>query len=346
MFNPEMLALARESRGLTQTDLARATGFPQSRISRYENGTLQLSAEAVKDFARALHYPARFFEQTDPMYGLGSSFLFHRRRQSLPVSEVRQLQAEINVFRMRIDRLLRGLEYEHENEFVPYEVDDDGTPEEIAQMIRAAWKLPAGPLRDLTAAVESAGGIVVCCPFNKKVDGISLWVTPIPPLFFLNDRAPADRMRWTLAHETGHVVMHRHARQDIESEADRFASELLMPADDIRDDLRNLTLPKAAALKLEWRVSIQALIRRAREVGAISPDKYKSLCVQISKAGMRTVEPNPIAPEIPRNLAAILATHRTENGYGTFELGEIALSHPDEFSERFSCALRGLRIAN
>jgi len=345
MFNPEMLALARESRGYTQTELAGAVGYPQSRISRYENRTLKLTPEAVKDFARVLNYPERFFEQTDPMYGLGNSFLFHRKRQSIPVSDVRRLQAEINIFRMRIDRLLRGLEYEHENDFVTYEVDEDGTPDKIAQMIRATWKLPTGPLRDLTAAVESAGGIVLHCSLNRKVDGISLWVTPIPPLFFLNDRAPADRTRWTLAHELGHVVMHRHARPDIETEADKFASEMLMPSHDIRDELRNLTLPKAAALKLEWRVSIQALVRRARDVGAISSDRYKSLCVQISKAGMRKDEPNPITPETPRNLESVLTAHRNENGYGAIELSEIALANPDEFSELFSSALRGLRIA-
>lgn len=263
----------------------------------------------------------------------------------MPVSEVRRLQAAINVFRMRIDRLLRGLELEHDNEFVTYEVYEDGTPEEIAQMIRAAWKLPLGPLRDLTAAIESAGGIVVPCPLHKKVDGLSLWVTPTPPLFFLNDQAPADRTRWTLAHEVGHVVMHRHARPDIEEEADRFASELLMPADDIIDDLRNLTLPKAAALKLEWRVSIQSLVRRARDVGTISPDKYKSLCVQISRAGLRKTEPNPIPHETPRNLEAILSAHRNENGYGIVELSEIAIATPDEFNELFSCSLPGLRIA-
>jgi Zn-dependent peptidase ImmA (M78 family) len=152
-------------------------------------------------------------------------------------------------------------------------------------------------------------------------------------------------MRWTLAHELGHVVMHRHARPDIETEADTFASEILMPADDIRDELRNLTLPKAAALKLEWRVSIQALVRRARDVGAISSDRYKSLCVQISRAGMRKDEPNPVAAETPRNLESVLTAHRTENGYGLNELSEVALACPDEFGEVFSCSLRGLRIA-
>jgi Zn-dependent peptidase ImmA (M78 family) len=299
----------------------------------------------VSDLARALRYPERFFEQTDPRFGLGNSFLFHRKRQAMPVAEVRRLEAEINIFRMRINRLMRGLDFEHDNEFVTYEVDEDGTPEEIAQMVRAGWKLPAGPVRNLTAAIESAGGIVVLTRFHPKVDGISAWVTPTPPLFFLNDRAPADRTRWTLAHEAGHVIMHRQARPDIEPEADRFASELLMPAADIRDDLSNLTLPKAAALKLEWRVSIQALVRRARDVGAIPSEKYKSLCVQISKAGIRRNEPNPIAPEAPQNLRAILGTHRIEHGYGNSELSEIALAFPDEFDELFACAQPGLRIA-
>lgn len=345
-FNPEMLSLARESRGYTQTELARRSAYTQPTVSRFESGSLPLSDENVRVFARVLAYPERFFSQPDTIYGLGSSFLFHRKRQTMEVNALRRIQAEVNIARMRVERLLRGLDYEHPNEFVMYEVGQDGTPEQIAGMVRAVWRLPAGPLRNLTQVVESAGGIVLLYPFSvRKVDGLSLWVTPTPPLFFLNDRAPGDRNRWTLAHELGHMVMHRHVHQEIESEADCFASELLMPAADIRRELHGLTLAKAAALKMTWRVSIQALVRRARNLETIPPGRYKSLCVQISRAGMRTNEPNAIEPEQPQNLASILDVHRLEHGYDLDEISRLALASSAEFERLLSPARKKLRIA-
>ena len=168
---------------------------------------------------------------------------------------------------------------------------------------------------------------------------------PTPPLFFLNDRSPADRSRWTLAHEIGHAVMHRHARPEIEDEADRFASELLMPEADIRRDLANLTIAKAASLKLTWRVSIQALVRRGKDLGVISHGRYKSLCIQIGASGMRTNEPNEIEPELPSNFAAIMAVHQSEHGYGLKDISRIALAEPDDFVRLMSPEPSKLRIA-
>lgn len=346
-FNPEMLALARESRGYTQTALARKSSYSQSVISRFESGVLELNREAVLKFARILGYPPKFFGHSDTVYGLGSSFLFHRKRQTTPVGIQREIQADINIARMRIDRLLRGLTWEPANEFPTFEVGLDGSPEDVARFVRAAWNLPDGPVRNLTHAVEQAGAIVMPYTFpTRKVDGISVWVTPTPPLFFVNNSAPADRTRRTLAHETGHMVMHRIPHADIEAEADSFANEFLMPALDIKGDLQNLTLAKAASLKLTWRVSIQSLVRRARDLGCILEGRYRSLMVQISRSGMRRVEPNPIAEELPRNIRSIIGIHRTVHGYSPEELADLTFcSDPSEFDRVFSTTRPRLRIA-
>jgi hypothetical protein len=65
------------------------------------------------------------------------------------------------------------------------------------------------------------------------------------------------RINFTLGHEWGHYLCHRHLRpegiecgvqdvvgatRDIEQEADRFASYLLMPMDDFRDQTRGQTM--------------------------------------------------------------------------------------------------------
>lgn len=50
----------------------------------------------------------------------------------------------------------------------------------------------------------------------------------MPPLFFVNVTIPADRVRFSLAHEIGHIVMHQLPTDDMEREADRFASFALI----------------------------------------------------------------------------------------------------------------------
>ena len=98
--------------------------------------------------------------------------------------------------------------------------------------------MPNGPVLSMTSSVEDAGGIVVLIDFGTPlVDGVSRWVPGLPPLFFLNQAAPGDRGRMTLAHELGHMVMHHVARAEMEVQAFEFAQEFLMPAKDIRHQL-------------------------------------------------------------------------------------------------------------
>ena len=216
------------------------------------------------------------------------------------------------------------------------EVGIDGTPSEIAALLRAAWRLPSGPIRNLAATAENAGAVIVYYRFHvNQVDGIHTWITGLPPLFVLNNNMPGDRVRWTLAHEIAHAILHRHPTTEIESEADAFASEFLMPAKEIIQDLRDLTLPKAAALKLTWKTSIQAIIRRAHDLGAITEGRYKSLYVQLSKAGFRRREPNEIPLEQTNALRRLIDVHMTDNRHTVESLSVLACANCTFFEEVF-----------
>lgn len=331
-FSAEMLTLARESARLSQTILADLTPYDQSVISRMESGELPISAENVLHFARALAFPKSFFAQTDRVYGLGASFLYHRKRQRMRIPDLRKIEADANIIRIQLAHLLRGIDWEHENSFVPMEVGVDGTPSQIASLLRASWRLPSGPIRNIAAAAENAGALVAHYRFHvDTVDGIHTWITGLPPIFILNSNMPGDRVRWTLAHEIAHAILHRHPTQDIESQADEFASEFLMPAKDIAEDLRDLTLPKAAALKLTWKTSIQALIRRAHDIGAITNSRYKSLYVQLSKAGYRRREPNEIPLEPVSTIRRLINMHMTEHQHTIESLCALARASRDFF---------------
>jgi Zn-dependent peptidase ImmA (M78 family)/transcriptional regulator with XRE-family HTH domain len=323
MVNKEMVVLARESRGLSQTELAEAIGVTQGKVSKYENGTLPVNAGDIENIALALNYSTDFFYQTDPIYGLGSSFIFHRKRKNVPVFVQRKIQAQVNILRMRIDRLLRSIDIEHENAFKYFDVDEfDGQIGKIAAGVRAIWKMPQGPISNVTALIESAGGIVVKVAFETKlIDAVHLWPPNMLPLFFVNCDLPGDRLRWTLAHEIGHAIMHQSSPTgDVEEQANAFTGEFLMPRAEIERHLHDLTLERAAILKPYWKVSMAAIIRRAKDLDCISERKYRTLNMSLSSQGYKAVEPFPVELEKPSLLDTIYQSHIDDLGYSQTEL--------------------------
>lgn len=318
---------------MTQAELAAAAGMSQGRLSKYENCLLVVDHEDAIALARAMNCEPDLLYQSDRIYGLGSSSLFHRQRQSAPVALQRQIQARINILRMQVDRLLRGVEIESEYKFQTMDVEAfDGEVERIASMLRVAWQLPLGPVSSVTAAIENAGGIVLKCNFGTgKIDAAHIWVAGLPPLFFMNGAMPADRFRFTLAHELGHAVMHGAPTGDIESEADRFAAEFLMPAKEIKPHLAGLNIQRAAALKPHWKVSMAALVRRARDVGAITQRHYHTLFQRLSSLGYRMNEPIELAHEEPLAFRHLVQVYQQAHGYTREEIDKLLFTSDSEF---------------
>jgi Zn-dependent peptidase ImmA (M78 family)/transcriptional regulator with XRE-family HTH domain len=334
--NPEMLELARDSRGLTQSALASLSGVDQGNISKYERGLLDISDTALEKIAAALRYPRSFFYRFDEVRGIGSGCFYHRRKQSLPVTELRVIQARANILRLQAAILLRGAEIDHDNRIVRRDIGDGETAEDIARYVRATWESPLGPIRNLVRVIERAGGIVFRCHFGtNRLDAVSQWSRDLPPIMFVNADAPNDRARWSLAHELGHIIMHRIPSDDAEREADRFASEFLLPAREIAADLNHFNLTRAAMLKPYWGVSMAALVMKAHTLEKISDWQKTNLFRQLSQANMRTKEPDTVAAEKPTVMTDLINLHCNELGYSVQQLAALLHLEEDEFKSLY-----------
>ena len=348
IFNAEMLTLARESRSLTQTALADRLGVTQGKISKIENGMQEPDTDQISRFSDALGYTEDFFYVGEAIRGPGSGCVYNRRRQSLPQGQLREIIAKINVRRIQMRRYLKAIDLDVENRFLKIDIEDD-SPEAIAQMIRRYWMIPPGPIQSLIRTIEDAGGIVIPTNFGtRKVDAISQLAPGLPPLFFVNSSSPPDRLRFTLAHEIGHLVMHDGPSDAMEKEADLFAAEFLMPAAEIRSQLKETTLPTLANLKPYWRVAMSALLMRAGNLGLISPRRKSYLWMQMGKAGWRKKEPVDIPPEEATLFDEVISVHKNDLGYSDQDLTNA--SYWTEISEMRGVLLRrstgrnGLRI--
>jgi Zn-dependent peptidase ImmA (M78 family) len=200
--------------------------------------------------------------------------------------------------------------------------------------------------------LERAGILVVPGRFEThKVDAIGLWPVQLPPVVFVNTEVPQDRLRLTLMHETAHFVLHSGWGLDlgpgIEDEANRFSAEFLAPAREVAPQLRNLTLEKLAQLKRHWRISMAALLVRAKELGSITPRRYQTLWTEMGKLGYRKREPAEldVTGEQPgTTFAEILRIHLDDLRYGTDELAGMANLFPHEFEERYLGKFSGPRL--
>lgn len=341
-MNPRMLTLARESRGLTQSQLAKTTGIGQPLLSKAENGVAPLSPERLDLLAEALGYPRDMLDWTDEIVGLGPSGFYHRKQSGLGQIALRRIEAEVGLLVMRLRRLEKSVEVEPAFRLPVWDADEY-EPEEAAARVRAAWLVPHGPIRDTIDLVERAGIVVVRMDLGSpKISGLSVKPPGSLPLIVLNEGMPADRERFTVIHEVGHLVMHQLPSEDGEREADRFAAELLMPAQDIAPHLAGLTIPRAVQLKQHWKTSMAAIIRRARALGAIDDRKYKSLSVQLNQHGYRTREPAEPPREEPTILPGVIDTFRDSHGYSDRELAGVVGLRLREFHQDFGAA-RGLR---
>lgn len=353
-MNPQMLTLLRESRGMSGLELARLSGVPQPMISKMENGVTAMDPARVQLIADALQYPLEVFSWDDQVYGFGSAAFYHRKQQSLAQGTLRMIQAEVNLMRMRVRRLLRSIEVDARFTVPFLDVEELGGPERVAQAVRAHWLLPMGPVKDLMAVLEQAGVVVTRSDFGSpRISAISFAATrDCPAIVVLNDAHAADRERFTAAHELGHLVMHIDPTptETAEQEADAFASEFLMPAREIKPQLKGITLQRTAQLKAVWKVSMAALIRRARDLGAIDDSRYKSLQIQLSQHGWRKSEPVQFEREDTSVIEGLLDVHYRDHGYTNEELATVVGLRPAELPQRFpSTAARarpahGLRI--
>jgi Zn-dependent peptidase ImmA (M78 family)/transcriptional regulator with XRE-family HTH domain len=311
--NAAMVTLAREARGLTQTELAGLVSISQAMLSKIEAGTKPVTDAVLAQLAEKLNYPREFFFQTDPVFGPGLSEFFHRKRQDVGVKVLAKVHAQINIVRMHVTRLLRSVE-QLDVKIRPLDMADfGGQPEAVARAIRATWQLPEGPIPNVVRMIEDAGGIIVRYPFGSaRIDAISRWVPGLPPLFFVNDGLPTDRERLTLCHELGHLVMHDVPNPSMEDEANKFSAQL-----------DRVTIDRLAAMKPYWRVSMAALLVRATELRKVQPKAAQFLWMQMAPYRRQEPPELDLAPEEPTLLREILDLHRNTFGYGLPEFSKM-----------------------
>lgn len=336
----EMLRLARQRKGFSQKEAAARTGVVQPVLSRYENGITEPDEAFLSKAALVYEVPRPFFDLRHPVYGPPVSVHpMARAKADVTTRDLDIVTAELNIRVMQMRRFLEAVDFEPKINVPSLDIEQYGSAEKIASVLRAHWGIPAGPVKNLTALMEAAGIVVGVSEFaGASISGMTLRVPAQPPLVLLNAFHPADRMRLTLAHELGHLVMHRFPTPTMEDEAYSFGAALLMPEGEMvaAFEGRRITLELLAALKPEWRVSMQALLMRAKSLGFLDYNQSRYLWQQLSAKGWRLREPPELdfEHERPSVLRTIIKTH-LQMGFSLSDLCSLVPIHERDFLQMY-----------
>ena len=292
-FNPTMVTLAREARGITQQELAERLNTQKAFISKIEHGDLGVSQTLLESISKATSYPINFFYQPGTILPMNLSY---RKRKKVPAKLITPIEAKINIIRNNIQFLTRSLN--KQAPLIPtYKVTEENTPQLIAKQIRQSLNLQKPVIENLVKVLEAQGIIISCFEFgSERVDSRSILTDDQFPIIFLNKSHLGDRLRFSLAFELGHLVMHTYStvplEREINHEANLFAAELLMPSEVIKQDFKDgVTLPLLAQLKRKWKVSMISLLYRADDLGLLTPNQKRYLIQQFNQAKIRRREP-------------------------------------------------------
>ena len=162
----------------------------------------------------------------------------------------------------------------------------------LDQWISSRFNLPEPDLPNLCGHDPRLAGLP---PVGDAVDAFSCWNDGVPFIFLARRRTP-EGVRFDVAHELGHLILHSNSamipKSECEHQANEFASEFLFPQTAISEYLpHNAPLNKILAVKSSFQISAAAAIYAAHKVGQLSDWTYRKLYGELERRGFKFGEP-------------------------------------------------------
>ncbi len=313
----ERLKQARLGAGLSmETLVAKMDHFlTKQAISKYETGKSTPGPEVLVRLAEALGVKTSYFMQ-EPKVEV--EFIAYRKHSRLPKSEANRLQARITdhlenyCWLAALFPVSSGRPERHAAAGIPTpkqakSVED---AERIAKELRKEWNIGMDPIENMVETLEDHAAAVLVLDADGRFDGVSAWAKVHGdderkvPVVVTNTGMSGDRQRFNLAHELAHLVIKSKTAKEEEDTAHRFAAAFLVPDEVAYKELgrsrSRIEFDELLLLKHKYGMSMQAWLRRAKDLGIISFSWYKNTFVTFRKRGWHRNEPGEqVASEKP-----------------------------------------------
>lgn len=308
-FNGERLKLARIYRNMTASELAEKLGVSRQAVLQYEKNESNPKLETEFTIITTLHFPRDFFYK-DNLDNVPIENTFFRALSSTKKIDL-QTQEEKTRFIVYIYEFLNNYFNYPELDLPEIDIDIDlnnkENIEDIAIKVRNYWGMGTQPIENMVNLLENKGIIVSTLNVNnKKIDAFTQ-VHKVNKkekfcVVLSNDKQSVARRNFDAAHELGHIILHKNIerleelsaeeQRKLEDQANSFAAAFLLPKNEFFNDLREpLNLEYYKELKKKWKVSIAAMVMRARQLGRITNSQYIDLVKSMNYRKWRTKEP-------------------------------------------------------
>ncbi|SJZ46730.1 Zn-dependent peptidase ImmA, M78 family [Pilibacter termitis] len=312
MFYGKNLQVVRMLHGLSRKELGERLNVSEQSIWQFEKQATTPSFENILEMKKIFQVKtAFFFEEFIVPKTFSEGSVAYRKgditSRKKTNSEVVYLNVIAEVIRYlesflnappRVILTLREKVSGYLNEELTYE-----KIEVIAEKAREFLAIQENNA-NLLVSLEKSGIHVLEKNVGGKADAYSAWSTEEVPIIVLGIKKSSVRRNFDLAHELGHLLLHPHLdflsmekqeQQQIESEADYFASCFLLPREEVKKDfaiMRKCSNPDSyIPLKVKYNVSIQALEMKAYKLGFLTAKQHSYFYRQIALKKYKREEP-------------------------------------------------------
>jgi Zn-dependent peptidase ImmA (M78 family)/DNA-binding XRE family transcriptional regulator len=282
------LSEVRDLANLSQTDLAKRLGISSSLVSHWESGTRVPSEAQVVELSRALGVSVDYLLNAE---GVSPCFKFRALKTKAPPEQVERVLKDASQQVYFIDAAFRMAG----KNLKPFRLKADFSAEQLPDMatqFREGMRLNRRvTLSELKEALAEWDVFVFEWKMPSEVSGMSY--RGATTVIIINGLHTKQRKLFTLGHEFGHILFHLGRRKKgaeasereeavvsfigsnrdpVEKEANRFASELLMPTAEIERLVKEwgTTLRQPVVLGMAaqvFNVSVDAMFYRLTEQG-------------------------------------------------------------------------------
>lgn len=303
------LKKARELTGLSQEELAEKLGISRATLSAIENGHVAIDSYKLLLAARILGRPVTdLFEEEEAAFAL----LYRAAAEASATSDVRSLFERFCKAYREVEEIL-GLE----DSLLPppeysYLPAVHSKPFHFATQVAYSERERMGlgqldPIENIFKLFDEQGVRIFRYRLEQEdVFGFSAYSPQYGLCIFINETNTLERQIFSLAHEYGHLLMHRSfyknpepfagldKEHELEKMANIFAANFLVPDVGLRDVFLKNVGEKAVGLedlvflKHYFRVSAEMMLLRLRDLRLVSENEHKQLLEEVDR---RRVDP-------------------------------------------------------
>jgi len=291
----ERIASARKMAGLSLQELADKmhNQISKQAIHQFEQGKSKPEADTLLALAKALNVRLDFFfSDTQVQF----EKLEYRKKVKLSKTEAIAINETAKDWFSRYFELeeLMDAHIAFANPLEATLITHESDIEKAADTLREQWELGTKPIPNVIEMLEQRGVKVLEVQATDGFQGFSAEANG-RLVVVLNANDDPFRKRFTALHELAHIVLRFADGLDVERCCHRFAGAVLFPKQSVIEVFtskrKKLAFAELIQQKCYYGISVQAMLRRLRDLDIINEATYKGFLIWMAKVGYRTQEP-------------------------------------------------------